>query len=62
VISNHLTWYLGKIYSSIIATAKSRGRKKGNIKLEDVLDGVSRDSTNDVPDVPDVSVCDPDVE
>lgn len=42
VISNHMSDYLNSIFDSIRQTSKGRGRSKGNIKIEDVMDGVTR--------------------
>jgi histone H3/H4 len=42
VISGHLSYYLGQVYNSILTVANERGRNKGNIKIEDVMDAVSR--------------------
>jgi len=42
VISDHLSFYLNNVFTSIIDTAKSHGRNKGGVKLEDVMDGTDR--------------------
>jgi len=42
VISDRMSSYLNRIFLSILETAESRGHKKGNITLVDVMDGCDR--------------------
>lgn len=42
VISDHMSNYLNRVFTSILEVSKGRGRGKGNVKLEDVMDGCER--------------------